>query len=62
MYSLGEARIGLQFHPEWDDASLQALRAGFDPCPLPAPAGEPRQAVVDRWFERLMARWSARWS
>lgn len=61
MFSLDPARIGVQFHPEWDDASLQALHAGFDECPLPAPGDAVRQARVDRWFERLMTRWSAGW-
>jgi GMP synthase-like glutamine amidotransferase len=61
MFSLGERRIGVQFHPEWDDASLRILHAGFDGCPLPEPGDEPRQSRVDRWFQTLMARWSSDW-
>ncbi len=58
MFSLGSARLGVQFHPEWDDAALRALHAGFDSCPLPAAGDARRQLGVDRWFGQLMARWS----
>ena len=61
MFSLDESRIGVQFHPEWDDKSLRALHAGFDGCPLPGPGEVDRQSSVDRWFGHLMERWSKSW-
>jgi GMP synthase-like glutamine amidotransferase len=36
MYSVGPSRVGLQFHPEWNSASMAALNAHFaEESPLP---------------------------
>jgi GMP synthase-like glutamine amidotransferase len=61
MFSLDETRIGVQFHPEWDDASLLTLHAGFKGCLLPGPGEVERQSPVDLWFEQLMERWARSW-
>ena len=61
MFCLDKHRIGIQFHPEWDDPLLRILHAGFDRCPLPVPGDTMRQIQVDRWFKSLMDRWSESW-
>jgi GMP synthase-like glutamine amidotransferase len=61
IFSLDESRIGVQFHPEWDDVSLRALHTGFDGCPLPSPGDVDRHSSMDRWFGQLMERWSKSW-
>lgn len=50
-------RIGLQFHPEWDEASILALRQAYPQCPLAPGAPDDRHAAVERWLFTLLDRW-----
>jgi GMP synthase (glutamine-hydrolysing) len=63
-YAVGEALIGLQFHPEWTPEIVNALNHRFaDETPLPTPsaADEARYAHMHRWFFELLDRWSRSW-
>lgn len=61
MYRVGPARVGLQFHPEWNAESVATLNAHFaDESPLPR--GEPdsaaHAAVLD-WLQATLDKWWA---
>lgn len=63
-YALGEALIGLQFHPEWTPEIVNALNRRFgDETPLPTPsaADEARYARMHGWFFELLDCWSESW-
>ncbi|MHC8354654.1 type 1 glutamine amidotransferase [Pseudomonas sp. LB3P81] len=59
MYSVGPARVGLQFHPEWNAESVATLNAHFaDESPLPR--GEPdsaAHAAVFEWLQVTLDEW-----
>jgi GMP synthase (glutamine-hydrolysing) len=59
MYRAGPARLGLQFHPEWNAESVATLNAHFaDESPLPR--GEPdsaAHAAVFQWLEATLDDW-----
>lgn len=61
MYCIGAARVGLQFHPEWNAASVATLNAHFaDESPLPR--GEPdsaAHAAVFEWLQATLDQWWA---
>lgn len=58
MYMIGPRRIGMQFHPEWNAASVAALHAAFgDECPLAVDVDERKHARVQAWLESVMDDW-----
>ena len=61
MYRAGPARVGLQFHPEWNAESVATLNAHFaDESPLPR--GEPdsaAHAAVFDWLQATLDEWWA---
>ncbi|EJM84993.1 GMP synthase family protein [Pseudomonas sp. GM60] len=61
MYRAGPARVGLQFHPEWNAESVATLNAHFaDESPLPrgAPDSAAHAAVFD-WLQATLDEWWA---
>ncbi|WP_458369729.1 type 1 glutamine amidotransferase [Pseudomonas fluorescens] len=64
-YSVGDAMIGLQFHPEWTPQIVNALNRRFaaeSPLPMPSNADEASYARMHQWFFGLLDRWSESWS
>jgi len=64
-YAVGEALIGLQFHPEWTPPIVRALNRRFgaeSPLPTPSAADQGRYADMHDWFFALLDRWSGVWS
>jgi GMP synthase (glutamine-hydrolysing) len=61
MYRAGPARVGLQFHPEWNGESVATLNAHFaEESPLPR--GEPdnaAHAAVFQWLQATLDNWWA---
>lgn len=61
MYRAGRARVGLQFHPEWNAESVATLNAHFaDESPLPR--GQPdsaAHAAVFEWLQATLDEWWA---
>ncbi|MHC8367408.1 type 1 glutamine amidotransferase [Pseudomonas sp. ZT5P21] len=61
MYCAGPTRVGVQFHPEWNAASVATLNAHFaDESPLPR--GEPdsvAHAAVSEWLRATLDAWWA---
>ncbi|MCU1761916.1 GMP synthase [Pseudomonas sp. 14P_8.1_Bac3] len=61
MYRAGPARVGLQFHPEWNGESVATLNAYFaEESPLPR--GEPdnaAHAAVFQWLQATLDNWWA---
>lgn len=59
MYRAGPARVGLQFHPEWNAESVATLNAHFaDESPLPR--GKPdsaAHAAVFQWLQATLDDW-----
>ncbi|MGN6152954.1 MAG: type 1 glutamine amidotransferase [Lysobacteraceae bacterium] len=53
------SRVGLQFHPEWDDALVSALHRGDPDCPLGTAPAVLEHATVAVWFEGFLDRWVA---
>lgn len=61
MYRAGPARLGLQFHPEWNAESVAMLNAHFgDESPLPRGSQETEAyAAVAAWLEATLDEWWA---
>ncbi|WP_458372870.1 type 1 glutamine amidotransferase [Pseudomonas laurylsulfatiphila] len=61
MYRAGPARLGLQFHPEWNAGSVAALNAHFgDESPLPrGPQDDAAYAEVLAWLQATLDEWWA---
>lgn len=61
MYNVGPQRFGVQFHPEWNNASVAELNAHFaDESPLPrGKADEQAFAKVAEWFYATLDQWWA---
>lgn len=61
MYCVGPARVGMQFHPEWNAESVATLNTHFaDESPLPR--GEPdsaAHAAVFEWLQATLDQWWA---
>jgi len=59
MYRVGPARVGLQFHPEWNAASVATLNAHFaDESPLPrGEADSAAHAAVFEWLQATLDEW-----
>ncbi|TWC28031.1 GMP synthase-like glutamine amidotransferase [Pseudomonas sp. SJZ079] len=63
-YAVGEATIGLQFHPEWTPQIVTALNRRFgveSPLPTPSAADEARYKRMHDWFCKLLDRWAGAW-
>jgi GMP synthase-like glutamine amidotransferase len=64
MFSVGEHLIGVQFHPEWNAASVATLNAYFgDSSPLPhqGDADAARHQAVAVWLHARLDRWRRSW-
>ncbi|WP_033048000.1 type 1 glutamine amidotransferase [Pseudomonas sp. GM33] len=61
MYRAGPARLGLQFHPEWNAESVVMLNAHFgEESPLPrGPQDGADYATVAVWLEATLDEWWA---
>ncbi|MCY1444061.1 hypothetical protein D9M71_605100 [compost metagenome] len=61
MYRAGPARLGLQFHPEWNAESVTMLNAHFgDESPLPrGPQDDAAYADVLAWLQATLDEWWA---
>ena len=59
MYRAGPARLGLQFHPEWNAGSVAALNAHFgDESPLPRGVQDSAAfAEVLAWLQATLDEW-----
>jgi len=58
MFETGARHIGIQFHPEWNAAMVDALNAHFsNASPLPRRIDASRHAKVAIWFHALLSRW-----
>ncbi|MVV49181.1 type 1 glutamine amidotransferase [Pseudomonas sp. PB120] len=59
MYRVGPTRVGLQFHPEWNAASVAILNAHFaEESPLPRePQDSAAHAVVFDWLRATLDQW-----
>jgi GMP synthase-like glutamine amidotransferase len=56
----GPTQRGLQFHPEWDAASVDRLNAAFGAAsPLPREHDAARHAAVEAWFFAYLDDWMA---
>jgi len=50
--------LGIQFHPEWNAALVEALNEHFGAAsPLPRAADAARHEVVSQWLHRELDRW-----
>lgn len=59
-FSLGEALVGLQFHPEWNMDSVSELNFFFgNVCPISRkqPSDARRHHAVSTWFHDRLDRW-----
>ena len=61
MYRLGPTRVGLQFHPEWNAASVAGLNEHFaEESPLPRDAQDSAAyAAVFEWLQVTLDKWWA---
>jgi len=58
MFALGTRYLGVQFHPEWNAALVDALNAHFgDDSPLPHHADTKKFARVAKWLDQQLDEW-----
>jgi GMP synthase-like glutamine amidotransferase len=62
MYDVGPTRVGVQFHPEWNAASVALLNAHFgEESPLPRDQDDSAaHRLVYDWLQKTLDKW--RWS
>jgi GMP synthase-like glutamine amidotransferase len=58
MFRLTKDRLGLQFHPEWNAASLVTLNSYFgDASPLPREIDAEKHATASAWLHTQLDNW-----